>query len=91
MLTKNNKGSGQIYQVHHFADDTNLLYLTNSIKNLNKVVNTDENKLVNWLYASLIPLNVKNTEKETFESQESRKILMKLLAVNTMFMIYLPN
>ena len=72
LLTKNNKGSGQIYQVHHFADDTNLLYLTNSIKNLNKVVNTNENKLVNWLYASIIPLNVKNTEKETFESQEKK-------------------
>ena len=28
-------------KVHHFADDTNLLYLSNSIKKLNKLVNTD--------------------------------------------------
>ena len=28
-------------QVHHFADDTNLLSLSNSIKKLNKPVNAD--------------------------------------------------
>ena len=28
-------------KVHHFADDTNLLYLSNSIKNLNKLVSAD--------------------------------------------------
>ena len=28
-------------KVHHFADDTNLLYINDSIKNLNKAVNFD--------------------------------------------------
>ena len=28
-------------KVHHFADDTNLLFLGNSIKKLNKLVNAD--------------------------------------------------
>ena len=28
-------------KVHHFADDTNLLYLNNSLKKLNKLVNAD--------------------------------------------------
>ena len=35
--------------VHHFADDTNLLYLGKSIKKLNKFVNIDLKNLVNWL------------------------------------------
>ena len=34
-------------KVHHFADDTNLLCLSNSIKKLNKLVNTDLKHLVN--------------------------------------------
>ena len=28
-------------KVHYFADDTNLLFLSNSIKNLNKLINID--------------------------------------------------
>ena len=43
-------------KVHHFADDTiddtNLLYLSNSIKKLDKLVNADLNHLVNWLNAN---------------------------------------
>ena len=34
-------------KVHHFADDTNLLYLGNSIKKLNKLVNVDLKRLYN--------------------------------------------
>ena len=46
-------------KVHHFADDTNLLFLTNSIKNLNKPINIDLKNLPNWLNANKIPLNIK--------------------------------
>ena len=46
-------------KVHHFADDTNLLCLGNSIKKLNKLVNTDLKCLLNWLNASKISFNVK--------------------------------
>ena len=46
-------------KVHHFADDTNLLCLINSIKNLNKLVNADWKQLVNWLNANKISLSVK--------------------------------
>ena len=46
-------------KVHHFADDTNLLCLGNSIKKLNKIVYTDLKHLVNWLNANKISLNVK--------------------------------
>ena len=37
----------KFFKVHHFADDTNLLCLSNSIKKLNKLVNADLKHLVN--------------------------------------------
>ena len=46
-------------KVHHFADDANLLCLSNYIKKLNKLVNTDLKHLVKWLNANKILLNVK--------------------------------
>ena len=46
-------------KVHDFADDTNLLCHSNSIKKLSKLVNTDLKHLVNWLNANKISLNVK--------------------------------
>ena len=46
-------------KVHHFADDTNLLCMSNSIKKLNKLVNADLKHLANWLNANKISLNVK--------------------------------
>ena len=38
-------------KVHHFADGTNVLCHSNSIKNLNTLVNADLKHLVNWLNA----------------------------------------
>ena len=46
-------------KVHHFADDTNLLCLSNFIIKLNKLVNTDLKHLVNWLNTNKISLGVK--------------------------------
>ena len=46
-------------KVHPFADDTNLLCLSTSIKKLNKLVNTDLKHLVNWFNANKISLDVK--------------------------------
>ena len=46
-------------KVHHFADDTNLLCHSNSIKKLTKLVNADLKHLVTWLNANTISLNVK--------------------------------
>ena len=62
----------KICKVHHFADDTNLLCLGNSIKKLNKLVNPDLKHLVNWLNANKIPLNVKKTEMEFFKSKQKK-------------------
>ena len=41
-------------KVHHFADDTNLLCLGNSIKKLNKLLNANLRRLVKWLNANKI-------------------------------------
>ena len=46
-------------KVHHFADGTNLLFLTNSIKKLNRLINIDLKNLFNWLNANKMFLNVK--------------------------------
>ena len=46
-------------KVHHFADDTNLLFLANSIKNFNKLFNIGLKNLSNWLNANKFFLNVK--------------------------------
>ena len=59
-------------KVHHFADDTNLLCLSNSIKKLNKLVNADLKHLVNWLNANKISLNVKKTEMVIFKSKQKK-------------------
>ena len=49
----------KVCKVHHFADDTNLLCLRNSIKKLNKLVNADLKHLANRLNANKISLNIK--------------------------------
>ena len=48
-------------KVYHFADDSNLLCLSNSIKKLNKLVNAHLKHLVNWLNANKTSLNVKKS------------------------------
>ena len=59
LLYKNDLNQAiKICKVHHFADDTNLLCLSNSIKKL-KLVNADLKHLVNWLNANKISLNIK--------------------------------
>ena len=57
-------------KVHHFADDTSLLYTNNSIKKLNKMLNKDSNNLTNWLNANKISLHVDETETILFKPIE---------------------
>ena len=59
-------------KVHCCADDANLLCLGNSIKKLNKLVNADLKRLVNWLNANKISLNVKKTEMVIFKSKQKK-------------------
>ena len=53
-------------KVHYFADDTNFLYASHSLKNLNKTVNFDLSNLVQWLRANKISLHVNKTEIVVF-------------------------
>ena len=59
-------------KLHHFADDTNLLYLGKSIKKLNKLVNFDLKNLLYWLNANKISLNVKKTKLVIFKSKRKQ-------------------
>ena len=62
----------KVCRVHNFADDTNLLCLSNSIKKLNKLVNTDLKHLFNCLNANKISLHVKKTEMVIFKSNQKK-------------------
>ena len=69
LLYINNLNKAVVHsKVHHFADDTNFLYASHSLKNLNKTVNFDISNLVQWLRANKISLNVYKTEIVVFRS-----------------------
>ena len=49
-------------EVHHFADNANLLIVNICVKSINKEVNYDLKNLSNWLKTNKISLNVSKTE-----------------------------
>ena len=57
---------------HHFADDTNLLYVGKTLKKIQKYVNLDLRFLCKWLKANKISLNASKTELIVF--RDPRKI-----------------
>ena len=59
-------------EVHHFADNTNLLNFNNCVKSINKQVNYDLKTLSNWLKANKISLNVGKTELVLFTSSKKQ-------------------
>ena len=52
----------QYSSVHQFADNTNLLVVEKSFKQLNKKVNRDLTLIVEWVRANKLSLNTKKTE-----------------------------
>ena len=50
------------FLIHHFADDTNILYCNKSLKKINKYINHDLSQIVQWLRANRISLNANKTE-----------------------------
>ena len=48
--------------VHHFADDTNLLYSDGNAKRLRKVMENELRSFFGWLCANRLSLNVSMTE-----------------------------
>ena len=58
--------------IHHFADDTNLLYSSKSLKDINKKINFDLKNIVHWLRANKISLNTSKTEIILFRTKKNR-------------------
>ena len=59
---------------HHFADDTNLLYVDKSLKKVQKYVNFDLRFLCRWLKANKISLNASKTELIIFRDPRKKII-----------------
>ena len=66
------KNSIKYSTVHHFADDTNMLYIDKSLKKISKNVNYDLRGLTDWLNSNLISLNVDKTEFIIFKSPRKK-------------------
>ena len=49
-------------KVHHYADDTNFLLTSHSLKKINRQINHDLFLITHWLRASKISLNTTKTE-----------------------------
>ena len=60
--------------VHHFADDTNILYVSSSLKDINKKINHDLSNLVQWLRANKISLNISKTKTVYLSLIQSRSL-----------------
>ena len=54
-------------KVHHFADDTNLLHIIDTIKKLSEAVNSDLKNFTNWHNANKISLSASKTELILFK------------------------
>ena len=64
-------------KIHHFADNTNFLYESLSLENINRKINYDMSRVKHWLRAYRISLNVAKTEIILFYSCRT-KITKKL-------------
>ena len=47
--------------IHHFANDTNILYCSKSLKKINKHINHDLSQISQWLRANRISINANKT------------------------------
>ena len=70
---------------NHFADDTNFLYSSKSLKDINKKTNFDLKNITHWLRANKISLNTGKTEMVLFktnkiEMEKQRSQLFKFKA-----------
>ena len=61
-------------KIHHFADDTNLIFSNNNIKVIENVVNSELGKLVEWLQANKLSLNETKTELIIFRSSLKKSL-----------------
>ncbi len=67
--------------IHHFADDTNLLFSSKNPKEIAKALNSDLKLIFEWLSANSLSLNVAKTEFIIFRPPKSdlkERIVLKL-------------
>ena len=57
-------------KIHHFADDTNTLCTSKSLKDINRKVNYNLRQIVEWLRANKISWNSGKTELVLFISKK---------------------
>ena len=55
-------------EIHRFVDDTNLLYSSKSLKDINQKINFELKNIVHWLRANQISLNTKKMEIVLFRA-----------------------
>ncbi len=65
-------------KVFHFADDTNLLNISNSYRKMEKMVNADLKMLYSWLLANKISLNCDKTEIIFFRKPGAKAPVLKI-------------
>ena len=68
-----------------FADDTTLLFTSKSISNLNTIINTELNKVCDWLKTNKLSINVSKTNYIVFKKNlplDSIKIHINNLCIN---------
>ena len=70
------------YIIHHFVDDTNLLYSHKNPKILKKHMNEDLKLLFNWLCANRLSLNVSKTEVIIFRPPKAKLVDRVTLTLN---------
>ena len=59
-------------KIHHFADETNMLYTSKFLKDKNRKVNYDLRHIVEWLRANKVSLNTGKTELVLFKSKNKK-------------------
>ena len=59
---------------HHFADDTNILFINKSLKKINRCINRDLKLLCQWIQSNKLSLNAGKTEIIIFERKHQFKL-----------------
>ena len=59
-------------EMHHFADNTSLLYGHKSFRKINQIINFEIKKIVHWLRANKISLTSGKTENIIFKSKKKK-------------------
>ena len=59
-------------KIHHFANDTSILYTSNSLKDINRKINHNLKSIAEWLKANKISLNSGKSELVLFRSKDKK-------------------